>query len=365
MARKEDESTGYVLPNHMLMKISEELPKEPQGIVACCNPVPPLVRQQINELCLLLRQAREMPLRKTETSSAKKKGPMPNPEKMENLLFGPHDLSKTPMGHLLLAGAAVEISTGSLFTDEDPAPPAPHSPVAVRAVATITFFSDPEDGGDEMNGLSLSQQKAQRILESFDNPFRMYLPSDIRGAHASQAAKLDPNTKMFEISNRWKLVSIAQQEREAKAKEEARKQRQADKDAREKKKMEFKLSAANLKSVREQLTQEEATVKRERAASESGTETPKAVKKRIKHSGEPTEPPLQTPFTPFDYSKSNFKVFAGSSNVKSQADFDPNKQTQGKKNPSGKKAHQAMGNKGMSFTAGKSDRGFRHSWPKR
>ncbi|CAO2590030.1 Exosome component 10 [Lemmus lemmus] len=64
-ARREDESYGYVLPNHMMLKIAEELPKEPQGIIACCNPVPPLVRQQINELHLLIQQAREMPLLKS------------------------------------------------------------------------------------------------------------------------------------------------------------------------------------------------------------------------------------------------------------------------------------------------------------
>lgn len=38
--------------------------REPQGIIACCNPVPPLVRQQVNELHLLVQQAREMPLLK-------------------------------------------------------------------------------------------------------------------------------------------------------------------------------------------------------------------------------------------------------------------------------------------------------------
>uniref|UniRef100_A0A672IE22 Exosome complex component 10 n=1 Tax=Salarias fasciatus TaxID=181472 RepID=A0A672IE22_SALFA len=65
LARQEDESTGYVLPTHMMSKISEELPKEPQGIIACCNPVPPLVRQQVNELHLLVQQAREMPLLKS------------------------------------------------------------------------------------------------------------------------------------------------------------------------------------------------------------------------------------------------------------------------------------------------------------
>uniref|UniRef100_A0A8C1L115 Exosome complex component 10 n=1 Tax=Cyprinus carpio TaxID=7962 RepID=A0A8C1L115_CYPCA len=64
LGREEDESTGYILPNHMMMKIAEELPKEPQGIMACCNPTPPLVRQQINELHQLIKQARETPLLK-------------------------------------------------------------------------------------------------------------------------------------------------------------------------------------------------------------------------------------------------------------------------------------------------------------
>uniref|UniRef100_A0A673J0J3 Exosome complex component 10 n=1 Tax=Sinocyclocheilus rhinocerous TaxID=307959 RepID=A0A673J0J3_9TELE len=64
LAREGDESTGYILPNHMMMKIAEELPKEPQGIIACCNPTPPLVRQQINELHQLIKQARETPLLK-------------------------------------------------------------------------------------------------------------------------------------------------------------------------------------------------------------------------------------------------------------------------------------------------------------
>uniref|UniRef100_A0A670JFZ1 Exosome complex component 10 n=1 Tax=Podarcis muralis TaxID=64176 RepID=A0A670JFZ1_PODMU len=81
MGRQEDESTGYVLPNHMLLKIAEELPKEPQGIIACCNPVPPLVRQQINEMHLFIQQAREMPLLKSEIAvGVKKRGPLRNTE---------------------------------------------------------------------------------------------------------------------------------------------------------------------------------------------------------------------------------------------------------------------------------------------
>ncbi|NP_998833.2 exosome component 10 [Xenopus tropicalis] len=368
IARQEDESTGYVLPNHMLLKITEELPKEPQGIIACCSPVPPLVRQQINELSLLIHQARETPLLKSEISSAKKKGPMANPERMENLLFGPHDTSlQLADNNHLYSGTGLQNSEGSLFTDEEPVVPVPMNPAFILSRASITIFNGFED--EEVvpsKNWPVSQQKARNILESFENPFKMFLPPEDRRAHVSQAAKLDPNTKMFEISKQWKLVSLAQQEKEAKAKEDARRQKREEKAAREQAKRDFKSSVENQKSVREQAKDEESSKKRERVSSEPGSETMKSDKKRIKNSEETQEPVSQAPFTPFDYSKSDFKMFAGSSNVKSQSEFDPNKQThKGKKNISTRKGHQLMGNKSMSFVATKSDRGFQHSWPKR
>ncbi|XP_053307791.1 exosome component 10 [Spea bombifrons] len=362
VARLQDESLGYVLPNHMLLKIAEELPKEPQGIIACCNPVPPLVRQQINELSLLIQQARETPLQKSEVSSVRKKGPMPNPENLENELFGLHDTSSHPAGDFA-TGTDLQTAPGTLFSDEDPPTPVhPHRTV-ILARASISIFSDPDDGEEN---LSVTQQKARSILESFKNPFRMFLPSEDRGAHVSQAAKLDPNTKMFEISNQWKLVSLAQQEKEAKAKEEARQKKREERAAREQAKQDFKAKTENLKSVREQAKEEEAEKKRERVASEQGEETVKPDKKRMKRTEEAKEPTAPAPFTPFDYSKSDFKVFAGSSKVKGESDFDPNRQPQqGKKRGSNRKTQQTKGNRSMSFMPGKSDRGFRHSWPKR
>ena len=62
IARQEDESVMYVLPPHMLLKISSELPREMQGIVACCNPVPPLVKQNLHYLHQIVFKAREQPL---------------------------------------------------------------------------------------------------------------------------------------------------------------------------------------------------------------------------------------------------------------------------------------------------------------
>ena len=70
IARLEDESYAYVLPNHMLFQLAEVLPKEPQGVLACCNPIPSLVRQNINEIHRLIVQARE--------GGAKVNGPVVN-----------------------------------------------------------------------------------------------------------------------------------------------------------------------------------------------------------------------------------------------------------------------------------------------
>lgn len=58
-AREEDESLGYVLPVHMLFQIAENLPKEPQGVIACCTPVPPLVKQRVADIHQLVMQARD------------------------------------------------------------------------------------------------------------------------------------------------------------------------------------------------------------------------------------------------------------------------------------------------------------------
>ena len=62
VAREEDESEMYVLPPHMLLKISSELPREMQGIIACCNPVPPFVKQNLHFLHQIVFKAREQPL---------------------------------------------------------------------------------------------------------------------------------------------------------------------------------------------------------------------------------------------------------------------------------------------------------------
>lgn len=78
----------------MMLKIVKELPKESQGMIACCSPVPLLVWQQLKELHVLVQQAQKMPLLKSEIpTGVRKSSPQPNPERWENVLFGPLNCS--------------------------------------------------------------------------------------------------------------------------------------------------------------------------------------------------------------------------------------------------------------------------------
>uniref|UniRef100_A0A8C9ALE5 Exosome complex component 10 n=1 Tax=Prolemur simus TaxID=1328070 RepID=A0A8C9ALE5_PROSS len=362
-ARREDESYGYVLPNHMMLKIAEELPKEPQGIIACCNPVPPLVRQQINEMHLLIQQAREMPLLKSEVAAgAKKTGPLPSTERLENVLFGPHDCSHAPSdGYPSFRSVPLQKQV-SLFPDQKE-----ETSLDTRcllATAVITLFNEPSEENGQ-GPLTVAQKKAQRIMESFENPFRMFLPSRGHQAHISEAAKFDPSTKIYEISNRWKLASQVQVQKESK--ETVKKKAAEQTAAREQAKEEYKAAAEQAVSVRQQAALENAAKKRERTTSDPRTTEQKQEKKRLKISKKPKD--SDTPekdFTPYDYSQSDFKAFAENSKSKPSSQFDPNKQTpSGKKCIAAKKLKQVVGNKSMSFATGKSDRGFRHNWPKR
>ncbi|VDM16526.1 unnamed protein product [Hydatigera taeniaeformis] len=58
IARKEDESHAFVLPNHMMHQIAEKLPKEATGMYACCNPVPPLLRKYVSDFHQVVLNAR-------------------------------------------------------------------------------------------------------------------------------------------------------------------------------------------------------------------------------------------------------------------------------------------------------------------
>lgn len=93
-AREEDDSIGYVLPNHMLLNITETLPREMQGILACCNPIPPLVRQNLLKIHKIVLKAREQPLVKLVAEQDVRQRPAQQNREVNSgvLLHTPHDI---------------------------------------------------------------------------------------------------------------------------------------------------------------------------------------------------------------------------------------------------------------------------------
>jgi len=92
-ARVEDESVHYVLPNHMMLKICTELPREMQGIMACCNPVPPLVKQNLGALHSIILSARDKQLMTVDPSLVSMQPHNESADFTSNILQSPLDLS--------------------------------------------------------------------------------------------------------------------------------------------------------------------------------------------------------------------------------------------------------------------------------
>jgi len=50
ISQEKDQSTGYTLPNICMIKIAKALPKEANDIIKCCNPVPELVQENLEDV---------------------------------------------------------------------------------------------------------------------------------------------------------------------------------------------------------------------------------------------------------------------------------------------------------------------------
>ena len=59
VARGEDESTGYVIPNRALINLAASLPNSMQAVVAACHPVPPLVQVYAEDIAYIVAKTRK------------------------------------------------------------------------------------------------------------------------------------------------------------------------------------------------------------------------------------------------------------------------------------------------------------------
>ncbi|XP_078050895.1 exosome component Rrp6 [Augochlora pura] len=161
-AREEDDSTAYVLPNHMLLNIAETLPREMQGILACCNPIPPLVRQHLLKLHKIISKAREQPLIKPVLEDLRQRLTQRNQiSNSEAWMHSPHDIpsgmeARADLPCLLDKSMVSEISLTNTTVKH-----------------TVTVFDSPATSEDEE-----SAKDDQQIIEKkkfvFVSPFERY-----------------------------------------------------------------------------------------------------------------------------------------------------------------------------------------------
>ncbi|GAB1606032.1 exosome component 10-like [Argonauta hians] len=167
-ARSQDESLNYVLPNHMLLQIAEILPRERQGILACCNPIPPLVRQFLQEIHGYVSEAREITLVKAQRVVPVKKESVPIDPKydLDRLLEYPHDLSHQ------------KVKVGQTDEPEEEVMDVDSNGVGLNGDSMLNLKECPLLSAFDWPSLmkSKNQELAASLRESFQSPFTMFYP---------------------------------------------------------------------------------------------------------------------------------------------------------------------------------------------
>lgn len=318
MARLEDESYAYVLPNHMLFGIAEVLPKAPQGVLACCNPVPSLVRQNINVIHHLVVQARDL--------DPKLKGPTT-----------PTRSSMTRNGQA--SGSIVNMDVRGVVTSVEKQK---SDDTKMKCEGMTAFKKYPITGPavriakpkislfacrGETKVLSEGEKKATVIQESFKNPFQAFLPAkkpdEILNKKSSEEINQQWKTKSEEIK---KTTKTADEEGTMKTEDETRKR-----------KHESSLEKDEDNEEEEDVPLREPKKKKEK--NEKGNKTPQ-VNLTSKENSQ---------FVPFDYSSANLD-FAGKDVGQKKEIFNPyNKMTEKTKRFSSK-VHMKSGERSMTFS---------------
>ncbi|XP_074655817.1 exosome complex component 10-like [Tubulanus polymorphus] len=169
VARLEDESTGYVLPNHMLLQIAEFLPRESQGILACCNPIPPLVRQYIAELHRIILDARDVTLLRVEaTKNQIQPTKTQHPKYDSSMLHCNHDTSHPEIGDIV-DRLSLSIDTSLVATKCHLFPEKNGLGDYSKATSIFEALSKCREGT-----LTAAQQKVENIMKSLNSPFEKY-----------------------------------------------------------------------------------------------------------------------------------------------------------------------------------------------
>ncbi|XP_061184893.1 exosome complex component 10-like [Saccostrea echinata] len=342
LARVEDESTGYVLPNHMLLQIAEILPREQQGIFACCTPIPPLVRQFLPEIHKFILEAREAPLIKVSLPQEKRPSSYQHPRYDPNSLLNcHHDLS-----HMSESQQSTTLPDVSMVTKSSMLYGTNNSGLIVRVKASplLTAFGDKR----EKKKVTKGQRIAAALASAFLSPFTKFLPDDGKPSAEKEAQSLGSwtlkkNTKRKERSpsppkgpppKKVKPDPVSEQI-ELSVREMTIQQRQRDRE---------KEDHVNLKTTDD--------------------DKPKKKKKKKKEKREKRE---DAEFAAFDYSQADQNMFLGGDSKKKKPDvFNPYASLQSK-------GTQKVGRSSQSFSRSQKSHSYKqdgkgggrsHNWPK-
>ncbi|KAF7387989.1 hypothetical protein HZH66_010756 [Vespula vulgaris] len=165
-AREEDDSTGYVLPNHMLLNIAETLPREMQGILACCNPIPPLLRQNLLKLHKIILKARDQSLIKpVKENDIRQRFVRENHAiNSEAWAYSPHDI---PSGTEVRADLPCLLDESNQLEIEE----IPNCNINVKH--NITVFDSPNSSeGEQSTSNEMEHNRKKKFI--FISPFERY-----------------------------------------------------------------------------------------------------------------------------------------------------------------------------------------------
>ncbi|KAK3105991.1 hypothetical protein FSP39_010385 [Pinctada imbricata] len=350
LARQEDESHSYVLPNHMLLQIAEILPRERQGVFACCNPIPPLVRQFLPEIHGFILEARETPLVKVKPKEKSQPSAYHHPKyDHSSLLTCPHDLSHqhTSVDDAMdidipvVPDVTMVTSMSSLYGTNNSG-----RIVVMKDKPLLSVLADKNDRVGS-NG----QRIAAAIKASFLNPFIMYLPDD-----DDQGSSIIKPRRTKQVMETWKLRHNTVKRKASEVSPNSPSPAPSAPPAKR-----AKLDVMSPPPVPD-MSLKEVLAKHKKAARDlqEFTESKKDKKEKKKKSKEPVE------VTPFDYSQVNPKLFQGEHSAKKQKVFDPSAEMR-KKNK-GQKIQKPMMSTSKSQKSETFNRKDKHhgqrKWPK-
>uniref|UniRef100_A0A182JDM0 Exosome complex component 10 homolog n=1 Tax=Anopheles atroparvus TaxID=41427 RepID=A0A182JDM0_ANOAO len=228
IAREEDESTGYVLPQHMALDIASKLPREMQGILACCTPVPSLVRQHLHTLHHIVLKAREMiPVAKTQPHPIEQQSDtrhkMQTMYDINNPLVCPHDdtrHSETNEGTNLptLLGDSTNTLTGLTWMPQVNGALVKHTPnMGVLAFSKIRTINSRGQIGLNENDIGQERFAKLMTLHYNEEPAQEPPPAQGKIENVSYARnKFNTPFERYQETCRLRLLKEQQEEKEAK-----------------------------------------------------------------------------------------------------------------------------------------------------